>query len=65
MENSKFVDNYCVTSKILGQGSFGQVFRGYQKDDHTKIVAVKVIPINKIKQNATTMKLLKRELEIL
>lgn len=45
MDQGKIIENYCVTNKLLGSGSFAKVFLGYKKDNKKDIVAVKVIPI--------------------
>lgn len=44
-EEFKQVDKFIVTSKVLGKGSFGIVYRGFFEKDHSKIVAVKVTPL--------------------
>ena len=47
-DQCKQVDKYIVTSKLLGKGSFGTVYRGFFKEDQSKVIAVKVIPIENI-----------------
>jgi serine/threonine protein kinase len=61
----KQVEKYIVTSEVIGRGSFGTVYRGFEKDDRELIVAVKVIPMEKAKSDQLFLKLLKREIEIL
>jgi serine/threonine protein kinase len=61
----KQVDKFIVTSTLLGKGSFGVVYRGFFKDDHSKIVAAKVIPIDRISQDPKFLELLKREIDIM
>lgn len=46
-EEYKQVDKFIVTSRVLGKGSFGIVYRGFFEKDHSKIVAVKVTPLEK------------------
>ena len=41
----KVVENYILERRI-GKGQFGEVFKGYNKNDHSDI-AVKVSLINK------------------
>lgn len=43
---TKKVDQFVIVNKILGQGQFGTVYRGYFRDDPTKQVAVKTIPMH-------------------
>ena len=64
-EEYKQVDKYIVTNKILGKGSFGIVYRGFFEKDHSKIVAVKVTPLEKISNDLKFLELLKREIEIM
>lgn len=64
-EEYKQVDKFIVTSKILGKGSFGVVYRGFFEKDHSKIVAVKVTPLEKISSDLKFLELLKREIEIM
>lgn len=45
----KVVQNYVITPVVLGQGSFGVVYRGYMKNNKNQLLAVKAIPIDKIK----------------
>jgi serine/threonine-protein kinase ULK/ATG1 len=59
------VDKFIVTNKILGKGAFGTVYRGFFRDNHSKVVAVKVIPLEKVSTDNKFIKLLKREIEIL
>lgn len=64
-EEFKQVDKFIVTNKILGKGAFGTVYRGFFRDNHSKVVAVKVIPLEKVSTDNKFIKLLKREIEIL
>lgn len=64
-EQYKQVDKFIVTSQLLGKGSFGVVYRGFFKDDHSKIVAVKVTPLEKISADPKFLELLKREIDIM
>lgn len=64
-EQYKQVDKFIVTSQVLGKGSFGVVYRGFFKDDHSKIVAVKVTPLEKISSDPKFLELLKREIDIM
>jgi serine/threonine protein kinase len=64
-EQYKQVDKFIVTSHLLGKGSFGNVYRGFFKDDHSNIVAVKVIPLEKISSDPKFLELLKREIDIM
>lgn len=64
-EEYKQVDKFIVTSKVLGKGSFGVVYRGFFEKDHSKIVAVKVTPLEKISSDLKFLELLKREIEIM
>jgi len=59
------VDKFIVTSTMLGKGSFGSVFRGFVKDDHSKIVAAKVIGFERISSDPKFLELLKREIDIM
>lgn len=61
----KQVDKFIVTSQLLGKGSFGVVYRGFFKDDHSRIVAVKVTPLEKISSDPKFLELLKREIDIM
>lgn len=61
----KQVDKFIVTSQLLGKGSFGVVYRGFFKDDHSRIVAVKVTPLEKISADPKFLELLKREIDIM
>ena len=65
MQDLKIVDNYHVTTKVLGVGSFGKVVTGYPKNSPASLVAVKIIPLESIKNNSLINKLIRRELEIL
>lgn len=64
-EQYKQVDKFIVTSQVLGKGSFGVVYRGFFKDDHSRIVAVKVTPLEKISSDPKFLELLKREIDIM
>ncbi len=64
-EQYKQVDKFIVTSQLLGKGSFGVVYRGFFKDDHSKIVAIKVTPLEKISADPKFLELLKREIDIM
>ena len=64
-EEFKQVDKFIVTNKVLGKGSFGIVYRGFFEKDHSKIVAVKVTPLEKISNDLKFLELLKREIEIM
>ena len=64
-EQYKQVDKFIVTSCLLGKGSFGSVFRGFFKEDHSKIVAVKVIPLDKVNADQKFLELLRREIDIM
>lgn len=64
-EEFKQVDKFIVTNKILGKGSFGIVYRGFFENNHSKIVAVKVTPLEKISNDLKFLELLKREIEIM
>lgn len=64
-EEYKQVDKFIVTSRVLGKGSFGIVYRGFFEKDHSKIVAVKVTPLEKISNDLKFLELLKREIEIM
>ena len=64
-EEYKQVDKFIVTNKVLGKGSFGIVYRGFFEKDHSKIVAVKVTPLEKISNDLKFLELLKREIEIM
>jgi serine/threonine protein kinase len=59
---SKQIDNYIVTPKILGKGCFGTVYLGYFKEDKSKWLAVKQI---ELKNLGGDLKLLKREMDLL
>ncbi|CAD8156173.1 unnamed protein product [Paramecium octaurelia] len=62
---TKQIDKYIIVNKKLGSGTFCTVFRGFQKDDETKQVAAKMIPIDTIKDSAKTVEYIKREISIL
>ncbi|KAL4462170.1 hypothetical protein ABPG73_018915 [Tetrahymena malaccensis] len=62
----KQIDKFIVcTNKQLGQGAFGQVVKGFLKDNHAQQVAVKIISLQKVAQDSNFIKLLRREIEIL
>ena len=64
-QTPKQVDKFIVSNKVLGKGQFGCVYRGYYKDNLSKVVAVKQIALTKASQDPKFIKLLKREIEIL
>ena len=35
MSEYKQIDKYIVTNKILGQGAFGKVYKGFLKENHS------------------------------
>lgn len=45
----KVIQDYVITPVVLGKGCFGIVYRGYMKNDKSKLLAVKAIPLNTIK----------------
>lgn len=49
----------------MGKGQFGTVFKGFFKENHAKLVAVKVIPLESISKDPKFVRFLKREIEIL
>ncbi|KAL4476614.1 hypothetical protein ABPG72_000773 [Tetrahymena utriculariae] len=50
MSEYKQIDKFIVcTNKPLGQGAFGQVVKGFLKDNHAQQVAVKIISLQKHK----------------
>ena len=53
-----------ITNKVLGQGQFGEVRVGYNKDDKTHGYAIKIIDGVKLK-NRKNLQNLKSELRIL
>ena len=68
MENKgdyKQVDKFIVSDKLIGKGAFGKVFRGFFKNDHSTIVAVKVISIEKIGKSPQFIEHIRREIDIL
>ncbi len=44
---NKRIDSYHISNRLLGSGSFSNVYLGYSADGER--VAVKVIPRNRIK----------------
>jgi len=62
----KEIKNYFFyTDEELGSGSSGKVFRGYDKTNSNRLVAIKVIPHEEIDKDEDMQKMLKREVEIL
>ena len=53
-----------LTTKVLGQGQFGEVRVGYNKDDKTQGYAVKIIDSSKLRNKKNQLNL-KSELELL
>jgi serine/threonine-protein kinase ULK/ATG1 len=42
---TKVVDKYVVVNKKLGQGAYGVVYNGFMREDESRKVAVKTIPM--------------------
>ena len=61
----KQIDKFVVTNQLLGKGAFGKVYRGFFKNDHSKIIAVKMISLNTANKDPKFIEYLKREIEIL
>ena len=64
-EKFKQIDKFVMTNKLLGKGTFGKVYRGFFKNDHSKIIAVKVVSLNSANIEIKFIEQLKREIEIL
>ena len=47
-EELKLVDKFIITKTLLGKGSFGTVYKGFFKDNHAQLVAVKIISLEKV-----------------
>ncbi|CAD8123078.1 unnamed protein product [Paramecium sonneborni] len=62
---TKKVDNFVVVNKKLGKGQFGTVYRGHYKDDQTKQVAIKTIPMHVVQNSESLQQHIKREIAIL
>jgi hypothetical protein len=45
---TKKVDKFVLINYKIGQGAFGNVYKGFFADDENKLVAVKTIPIKEI-----------------
>ena len=66
MAEYKQIDKFIVCqNKLLGQGAFGKVVKGFLKDNHAQQVAVKIISLEKVASESSFIKLLRREIEIL
>jgi len=62
----KEVKNYFFyTDEEIGSGCSGKVYRGYDKNNSNRLVAIKVIPHEEIDKDEDMQKMLKREVEIL
>ncbi|KAM3132183.1 hypothetical protein pb186bvf_015778 [Paramecium bursaria] len=62
---TKKVDKYFVVNKVLGNGAYGIVYRGFLQEDETKQVAVKTMKIATIQDTPKMIELIKREIAIL
>ncbi|KAM3146578.1 hypothetical protein pb186bvf_001113 [Paramecium bursaria] len=62
---TKKVDQFVILNKKLGEGQFGIVYRGHHRDDPTKFVAVKAIPMHKVQQSDLLQQHVMREISIL
>jgi len=58
----KQIDKYIISSTLLGEGSYGQVYKGWLADNKNLEVAIKVMPLDAF--NAKS-KLYFREIDIL
>lgn len=47
---SKIIENYCL-EEIVGEGQYGKVYRAKDTKDTSKLFAIKVVKIQKFKEN--------------
>ncbi|KRW99413.1 Protein kinase-like domain [Pseudocohnilembus persalinus] len=61
---TKIIENYCLQESI-GEGQYGKVYRAYENKDKSKEYAVKVVKIQKFKENPKLEELTINEIRIL
>ena len=64
MDDDKIIDNKYILGKLIGKGSYGCVFLAYDKNDKSKVYAIKQIEKDKI-DDKYKKEALKKEIQIM